>query len=94
MNDLNTERLTIRQFELTDAEFVLQLLNDESFLRFIGDKGVRTLEDACDYEQTLLSQGMVIASFERRHSSIRNLVEQAALRLGGEARIDEALLDE
>ncbi len=49
---------------------------------------------ASEYEQVLLSQGLVIASFERRRDIIRNLVEQTAARLGGMARIDEALLDE
>lgn len=56
--------------------------------------GKLELKNAGDYEQTLLSQGMVIASFARRRGSIRKLVEQAALRLGGEAHIDEGLLDE
>ncbi len=37
---------------------------------------------------------MVIASFEKRRNNIRKLVEQAALRLGGEAHIEDALLDE
>ncbi len=32
-----------------DAEFILELLNDPSFLRFVGDKGVRTPEDARQY---------------------------------------------
>jgi RimJ/RimL family protein N-acetyltransferase len=47
--ELSTDRLAIRQFELTDDEFILRLLNEKSFLHFIGDKGVRTLEDARDY---------------------------------------------
>jgi [ribosomal protein S5]-alanine N-acetyltransferase len=50
---LRTDRLELREFELGDDEFVLRLLNDASFLRFIGDKGVRTLEDARAY----LTQG-------------------------------------
>ena len=49
MEELVTENLTIRQFDLTDDKFILQLLNDKSFLQFIGDKGVRTLEDARNY---------------------------------------------
>ena len=49
MVELSTDRLAIRQFELTDDEFILHLLNEKSFLHFIGDKGVRTLEDARDY---------------------------------------------
>jgi RimJ/RimL family protein N-acetyltransferase len=49
MTVLETERLALREFRLEDAEFVLQLLNEPSFLRFIGDKGVRTIEDARNY---------------------------------------------
>jgi RimJ/RimL family protein N-acetyltransferase len=34
---------------LTDADFILELLNEAAFLRFIGDKGVRNEADARDY---------------------------------------------
>ncbi len=44
-----TERLIIRQFDLSDTEFILRLLNDESFIRHIADKNVRTQEDAVNY---------------------------------------------
>jgi len=46
---LETERLVLRAFVPDDAPFILDLLNQPSFLRFIGDKGVRTLEDARVY---------------------------------------------
>jgi RimJ/RimL family protein N-acetyltransferase len=46
---LETDRLIIRRLSTDDAEFILELLNDPSFLRFIGDKGVRTFDDARDY---------------------------------------------
>jgi RimJ/RimL family protein N-acetyltransferase len=46
---LETDRLILRRLSTNDAEFILELLNEPSFLRFIGDKGVRTLEDARDY---------------------------------------------
>jgi RimJ/RimL family protein N-acetyltransferase len=46
---LETDRLSLRWLRADDAEFILELLNDPSFLRFIGDKGVRTLADARDY---------------------------------------------
>jgi len=46
---LETERLTLREFTTDDAEFSLRLLNEPSFLRFIGDKGVRNLQDARQY---------------------------------------------
>lgn len=46
---IETERLTLRQATLDDAEFMLRLLNEPSFLRFIGDRGVRTADDARRY---------------------------------------------
>ena len=46
---LETERLRLRQFTPEDAAFVLELLNEPSWLRFIGDRGVRTLDDAREY---------------------------------------------
>lgn len=46
---LETARLRIRQLTPDDAAFILTLLNDPGFLRYIGDKGVRSLEDARQY---------------------------------------------
>jgi RimJ/RimL family protein N-acetyltransferase len=46
---LETDRLILRWLSTVDAEFILRLLNEPSFLRFIGDKGVRTLDDARNY---------------------------------------------
>jgi len=46
---VETPRLILRRLTLDDAEFILRLLNEPSFLEFIGDKGVRTLDDARDY---------------------------------------------
>lgn len=46
---LHTPRLSIRRFAPDDAGFVLGLLNEPSFIENIGDRGVRTLEDAAAY---------------------------------------------
>jgi ribosomal-protein-alanine N-acetyltransferase len=46
---IQTERLMLRRLELNDAAFILELLNEPSFLRFIGDKGVRNLDGAREY---------------------------------------------
>ena len=51
MSGLTTERLALRELTIEDDAFILGLLNDPGFLRFIGDKGVRTLGDARDYIQ-------------------------------------------
>jgi RimJ/RimL family protein N-acetyltransferase len=44
-----TERLVLRPLNVDDAPFILELLNEQSFLQNIGDKRVRTLDDARDY---------------------------------------------
>ncbi|MGC4377664.1 GNAT family N-acetyltransferase [Fictibacillus sp. Mic-4] len=49
MKVFETERLTLRLQTTDDAEFILELVNDPSWLRYIGDRGLRTVEDACAY---------------------------------------------
>ncbi len=46
---IKTDRLLLRHFTETDAPFVLKLVNDFGWLRYIGDRGIRTLEDAAAY---------------------------------------------
>ncbi len=57
---VQTERLVLRRLTTDDAPFILELLNDPAFLRYIGDKGVRTPADACRYIET-----GPMASYER-----------------------------
>lgn len=47
--EFETDRLRLREFVTDDAEFILDLLNQPSFIQFIGDKGVRSVEDAKNY---------------------------------------------
>lgn len=49
MQVCETERLRLRLLSTDDAAFILELLNEPSFLENIGDKGVRNLNDACQY---------------------------------------------
>ena len=46
---LQTERLRLRHMTDVDAPFMLALLNDPAYHRFIGDRGVHTAEAARDY---------------------------------------------
>jgi RimJ/RimL family protein N-acetyltransferase len=57
---LETPRLSLDLLTEDDADFILALLNEPSFLRFIGDRGVRTADDARRY----IREGPV-ASYER-----------------------------
>ena len=43
---VETKRLALRELTTDDAEFILGLVNEPSFLANIGDKGVQTVEDA------------------------------------------------
>lgn len=49
MTVLETERLRLREITTNDAEFLLGLLNEPSFIQNIGDKNVRTIADASHY---------------------------------------------
>ena len=49
MQVLETPRLVLRWVTTDDAPFIFELLNEPSFLQYIGDKGVRSLEDARNY---------------------------------------------
>lgn len=57
---LETESLRLRRLTESDAPFILGLVNDPAWLRFIGDRGIRSLDDARDY----ILQGPV-ASYEK-----------------------------
>ncbi len=43
---LTTERLELRWLTQDDAPMMLAVWNDPAFLRFVGDRGIRTLEEA------------------------------------------------
>jgi RimJ/RimL family protein N-acetyltransferase len=60
MTVLETERLTLRRLTTDDAAFIFRLVNEPYWLRFIGEKGVKTLDDARNY---ILTGPM--ASYER-----------------------------
>lgn len=49
MTVIETERLALRELTPGDAEFIRRLLNDPDFLHYIGDRNVRTDDDARRY---------------------------------------------
>ncbi len=55
MTVLETERLRLRWFTADDAAFVYELVNDPAWVQYIGDRGVRTLDDARAYIQNRLA---------------------------------------
>jgi RimJ/RimL family protein N-acetyltransferase len=49
MTIIETERLSLRHLSIEDAPFILELLNDPSFMKNIGDRNVHTIADAESY---------------------------------------------
>jgi RimJ/RimL family protein N-acetyltransferase len=49
MSLIETARLQLRHLDYDDAPFIVDLLNQEAFIHFIGDKGVRDIAGACEY---------------------------------------------
>lgn len=52
--NIETERLTIRKIQLSDAEFMIDLVNSEGWLEFIGDRNIKDRNDAEKYIQKIL----------------------------------------
>lgn len=52
----STERLILREINLGDAPFIHELLNSEGWLEYIGDRGVKTLDDAREYIKKMYIQ--------------------------------------
>lgn len=52
MKTLETDRTILSEMTENDAEFILSLLNQPSFIKNIGDRNVRTIEQAREYIET------------------------------------------
>jgi len=53
-----------------------------------------TINQPSEYAPLLQTEGRVVASFSDRREAVRGQVQEAAIKLGGKAIIDAALLDE
>jgi len=49
---LQTERLQMRWVTPADAELMLRVWNDPAFIRHVGDRGVRTVDEALEAMET------------------------------------------
>lgn len=46
---LETERLVLREFMLSDADFIIQLLNTKTWIKYIGDRNIKSIAAAENY---------------------------------------------
>ncbi len=72
MNVLETERLILREFTTDDSAFLLELLNTPTWLQFIGDRGVRTPEQARTYIEEKLIHSYKTAGFGFYLTALKN----------------------
>jgi RimJ/RimL family protein N-acetyltransferase len=48
---MESERLLLRPFTLQDSDFIVQLLNSAGWIKYIGDRHIKTTQQARDYLQ-------------------------------------------
>jgi len=70
-----TERLRLRHVDAQDAAFVLELVNEPSWLRFIGDRAVHSLDDALAFidngpRKMYARHGFGLFAVERRADTV------------------------
>jgi ribosomal-protein-alanine N-acetyltransferase len=75
---LESDRLFLRHFTPEDAEFILRLLNEPSFLENIGDRGVRTLEQAASY----LQEGPIKSYQDHGHGAYAVVLKESLQPIG------------
>jgi len=66
----------LRHVAAADADFILELLNEPAFLQNIGDRGVRSLEDAARYIEDRMAasyraHGFGLYIVERKSDGVR-----------------------
>lgn len=50
---LQTEHLLLREFDTTDAKFIIEMVNDPDWIKYIVDKNIHTEEAAIEYIEVL-----------------------------------------
>lgn len=87
---IETERLALVRFTRGDAEFIVALLNEPSFIQNIGDRGVRNVSDAIRYLET-----GAIASYERNgFGLLRVVLKESGESIGMCGLIKRPVLDD
>ncbi len=56
---ITSKRLTLSKLTLADSRFIYELVNTPDWIRFIGDRNVKTNEDAHDISQSSYTAPMI-----------------------------------
>jgi RimJ/RimL family protein N-acetyltransferase len=76
---VETARLRLRRLTPEDAAFVLELLNEPGFLQFVGDRDVRTVEQARAYIVEVFAASYEALGFGLYHVSVTATGEAVGL---------------
>ena len=63
MTVFETDRLQLREMTLEDAAFILELVNTPEWYKYIGDRGIRTIDEARDYIQEMYLESYLTHGF-------------------------------
>lgn len=63
MQALTTERLLIRELSIVDTAFIFRLMNAPNWIRFIGDRNVKTVAEASNYISSKIIRSYRINGF-------------------------------
>ena len=75
MNLITTDRLLINRITIDDAGFILELMNDKDWIKNIGDKGVRTIEDAQAYIQNRFLKTYIESNYGFYTMNLKNTLQ-------------------
>ena len=53
-NNYKTSRLLLNELNVNDIEFIGELVNTPEWIRFIGDRNIRSKQDATEYVQKII----------------------------------------
>lgn len=75
MKILETERLILREIVVSDDEFILDLLNQPSFIKYIGNRNVHSLERAREvieerYQASYRDNGFGLWAVELKETNV------------------------
>lgn len=90
MHILDTERLVLRTISVDDAPFYLELLNTPEFIANIGDRGIRTLDEA----RAAIEAGPVAMQAALGHSIYMVESKATGERIGMSGLIKRDVLDD
>ena len=56
ISNFKTERLVLRELTAADNQFIFELLNTAGWIKFIGNRNIKTIEDADNYIQKIITK--------------------------------------